>query len=211
MKRRQSLLTSTALLLKNVPLFEEIKSIHFVIAVTNKGRPNIPEVNNSMYRRFLHLMEICWDNDPLKRPKSDSLRKHFAKRPSPITSSNTYDLLSSLMLDICCKGNNKTIITLTYFCIFLSLYNFGFFSQKLQGNVFSPTTGKLLSLRYKNYDNLHLNSLKSYENLVFRSSHPEVLCKKGAARNFIKKRLWYRPFSMSFAKFLRTNFFIEHL
>ena len=66
MKTRQSLLTSTALLLKNVPLLEEIKSIQFVIAVTNKWRPNNPEVNNSMYKRFLHLMEICWDNDPLK-------------------------------------------------------------------------------------------------------------------------------------------------
>ena len=132
MKTRQSLVTSTGLLLKNVPLFEEIKSIQFVISVTNKWRPNIPEVNNSMYKRFLHLMEICWDNDPLKRPKSDSSSNLFAKRPSPITSSKTCDLLSSLMLDIYCKGSNKTIITLTYFCIFLSLYNFGFLSQKLR-------------------------------------------------------------------------------
>ena len=138
MKTRQSPLTSTALLLKNVPLLEEIKSIQFVIAVTNKWRPNNPEVNNSMYKRFLHLMEICWDNDPLKWPKSDSLWKLFAKRPSPITSSNTYDLLSSLMLDIYCKGNNKTIITLTYFCIFLSLYNFGFFSQKFPRKCLFP-------------------------------------------------------------------------
>ena len=100
-------------LFPNVPLFEEINPMQFIIAVTNKWRPSIPRVNNSVYKRLVHLMEICWDNDPLKRPKSDSLRKHFAKRPSPITSSNTYDLLSSLMLDIYRKGSNKTIKTLT--------------------------------------------------------------------------------------------------
>ena len=64
-------------LFPNVPLFEEINPIQFIIAVTNKWRPSIPEVNNSVYKRFVHLMERCWDNDPLKRPKSDSLWKFF--------------------------------------------------------------------------------------------------------------------------------------
>ena len=71
-----------------------------------------------------------------------------------------------------------------------------------------------------------------------RSSHPEVFCKKGVARNFtkftgkhlrqslffnkvaglgpkacifIKKRPWYRYFHVKFEKFLRIPFLIEHL
>ena len=67
--------------------------------------------------------------------------------------------------------------------------------------------------------------------LMFRSSHPEVLCKKGVLRHFAKfigkhlcqslffnkvaalrpanlskKRLWHRFFPVNFAKFLRTPF-----
>ena len=69
----------------------------------------------------------------------------------------------------------------------------------------------------------------------FRSSRPEVFCKKGVLRNFtnitgkhlcqslffnkvsglrpdtlLKKRLWHRCFSVNFGKFLRTPFYIEH-
>ena len=65
-----------------------------------------------------------------------------------------------------------------------------------------------------------------------RSSRPEVLCKKGALKNFakftwkhlcqsllfikfggikpvtlLKKRLWHRCFPVTFAKFLRTQFY----
>ena len=72
--------------------------------------------------------------------------------------------------------------------------------------------------------------------IFFRSSRPEVFCKKGVIRNFakftgkhlcqslflnkysglrpenfLKKRLWYRCFSVNFAKFLKTLFLIEHL
>ena len=61
---------------------------------------------------------------------------------------------------------------------------------------------------------------------LYRSSHPEVFCKKGVLRNFAKltgehlcqspvqawpanlltKRLWQRCFPVNFAKFLRTAF-----
>ena len=59
-----------------------------------------------------------------------------------------------------------------------------------------------------------------------RSSRPEVFCKKGVLRNFIKftgkhlclrsatllkKRLWHRYFLVNFMKFLRTPFFTKHL
>ena len=65
-----------------------------------------------------------------------------------------------------------------------------------------------------------------------RSSRPEVFCKKGDFRNFakctrkppkthvpkrefintlFKKRLWHSCFPVSFRKFLRTPFLIEHL
>ena len=69
---------------------------------------------------------------------------------------------------------------------------------------------------------------------VYRSSRPEVLCKKGVLRNFtkftgkhlcqslffskvaglrpatlFKKRLWHRCFPVNFPKFLRTPFFTE--
>ena len=66
----------------------------------------------------------------------------------------------------------------------------------------------------------------------FRSSLPVVFCKKGVFKNFtkftgkhlclslffnkntiktlLKNRLWHRCFPVSFAKFLRTPFLIEH-
>ena len=53
----------------------------------------------------------------------------------------------------------------------------------------------------------------------YRTSPPEVFCKKGILRNFakhlqaatlLKKRLWHRYFPVNFAKFLRTLFFTEH-
>ena len=72
--------------------------------------------------------------------------------------------------------------------------------------------------------------------LAYRSSHPEVFCKKGILRNFakftgknlsqslffnkvaglrpatlFKKRLWHRCFPVNFVKFLRTPFLTEHL
>ena len=62
----------------------------------------------------------------------------------------------------------------------------------------------------------------------FRSSRPEVFCKKAVLRNFAKfkgerlcqglflkkvagLRLWYRCFLVNFVKFLRAPLFIEHL
>ena len=62
------------------------------------------------------------------------------------------------------------------------------------------------------------------ELVTYRSSRPEVLCKKGVLRNFakftekhlrpatlLKKRLWHRCFPVNFVKFLRTPFFAEHI
>ena len=71
---------------------------------------------------------------------------------------------------------------------------------------------------------------------AFRSSRPELFCKKGVLKDFtkftgkhlcqslffnkvaglrpatlFKKRLWHRCFPVNFAKFLRTPFFKEHL
>ena len=48
---------------------------------------------------------------------------------------------------------------------------------------------------------------------TYRSSHPEVFCKKGVLKNFAKfkrKRLCQGLFKNIF-KFLRTPYFIEHL
>ena len=46
----------------------------------------------------------------------------------------------------------------------------------------------------------------------FRSSRPELFCKKCCLRpaTLLKKRLWHRVFPVNFAKFLRTYFFTEH-
>ena len=67
----------------------------------------------------------------------------------------------------------------------------------------------------------------------YRSSRPELFCRKGVLRNFakftgkhlcqsvffnkvapatlLKKRLWHRSFPVNFAKFLRTPFLTEHI
>ena len=67
----------------------------------------------------------------------------------------------------------------------------------------------------------------------YRSSRPEMFCKKGVLRHFakfngkhlcqglfinkvagltlLKKRLWHRCFPVNFAKFLRPPFLTEHL
>ena len=72
--------------------------------------------------------------------------------------------------------------------------------------------------------------------LLYRSTHPEVFCKKAVDRNFakftgkylcqsfffnkvaslrpatlLKKSLWHKCFPVNFAKFLRTSFVTEHL
>ena len=74
------------------------------------------------------------------------------------------------------------------------------------------------------------------QHILYRSSRPEVFCKKGVLKNFtkftgkhlcqslffnkvaglrpatlLKKRLWHRCFPVNFVKFLRTPFYIEHL
>ena len=74
------------------------------------------------------------------------------------------------------------------------------------------------------------------QSINYRSSRPEVFCKKGVLWNFakftgkqpcqslffnkvaglrpetlFKKRLWHRCFPVNFVKFLRTPFFTEHL
>ena len=65
---------------------------------------------------------------------------------------------------------------------------------------------------------MNFKTPRNYEN-TFRSSRPDVFCKKGVPRNFEKftgkhlcqkKRLWHRCFLENFAKFLRTPFLIEH-
>ena len=45
----------------------------------------------------------------------------------------------------------------------------------------------------------------------FRSSRPEVFCKKGWPAAILKKRLWQRCFPVNFGKFLRTPLLTEHL
>ena len=75
-----------------------------------------------------------------------------------------------------------------------------------------------------------------YVKQIYRSSRPEVFCKKGVLGNFVKftgkhlcqshfsnnvaglspatllkKRPWHRCFPVNFVKFLRTPFYIEHL
>ena len=63
------------------------------------------------------------------------------------------------------------------------------------------------------YQKVCLNVLfQSLFSFKFRSSRPEVLCKKDVLRNFarpatlLKKRLWNRGFPVNFMKFLRTPF-----
>ena len=53
---------------------------------------------------------------------------------------------------------------------------------------------------------------KLYKLVMFRSSRPEVFCKKGLKpTTLFKKGLWHRCFPVNFTKFLRISFFIENL
>ena len=81
-----------------------------------------------------------------------------------------------------------------------------------------------------------LLELSRFITLLYRSSRPEVFCKKCVLENsakftelhlcqslffnkvaglrpatLLKKRLWDRCFPVNFVKFLRTPFYIEHL
>ena len=80
----------------------------------------------------------------------------------------------------------------------------------------------------------HHHCFQYFLEITFKSSRPEVFCKKGVLRNFtkstgkhlcqslffnkvaglkpatlLKKRLWHRFFPVNFTKFLRTPFLIE--
>ena len=47
---------------------------------------------------------------------------------------------------------------------------------------------------------------------TYRSSRPEVVCKKGLRpATLLKKRLWQKCFPANVAKFSRTPFLIKHL
>ena len=84
----------------------------------------------------------------------------------------------------------------------------------------------------KKENNTNTNSFDTFiscwfkKPFFFRRSCPEVFCKKGVLRNFVKfmgkylcqglffnkvSGLWYRCFPVNFAKFLRTPFLKEHL
>ena len=84
---------------------------------------------------------------------------------------------------------------------------------------------KYLVLVVKNCTETDIKASRSVQFLLdflFKSSRPEVFCKKVVLRNFakftgknlclrpatlLKKRLWQRCFPVKFAKFLRTHFF----
>ena len=99
---------------------------------------------------------------------------------------------------------------------------------------------KVLSILVSESKQISMLQLISYFNEVnfflieFRSSRPEMFCRKGVLKNFakftgnhlcrslffnkdlrpatlLKKRLWHRCFLVNIAKFLRTNFFTEQL
>ena len=102
--------------------------------------------------------------------------------------------------------------------------------------IYQTQLSKNLNVFHSTY-NAQMNFLDcSFKNGIYRSSRPEVFCKKGVLRNFakftgkhlcqslffnkvaglrpatlLKKRLWHRCFPINFAKFLRTPFLTEHL
>ena len=96
-------------------------------------------------------------------------------------------------------------------------------------SVFLYTLDTFLEIFY------HFSEKEINVTFSFRSSRSELFCKKGFLKNFakftgkhvcqslffnrvadlrpatlFKKRLWYRRFSVNFAKFLKTPIFIEH-
>ena len=95
---------------------------------------------------------------------------------------------------------------------------------------------KLQTFEFSISDVIPANVQKFHLWFSFRSSHPEVFCKKRLLRNFTKftgkhlcqslafikvagwglqlywkKRLWHSCFPVNFSKFLRTLFLTEHL
>ena len=106
-----------------------------------------------------------------------------------------------------------------YLPVFLLVYLF----CEMDVVFFSPKGWKLLVQRLLSIDALVLHPSVLPKYTKFRSSRPDVFCRKGVLRNFgkftgkhlcqslfieslLKNRLWHWCFPLNFAKFLKTLF-----
>ena len=138
---------------------------------------------------------------------------HPLSTPFPITQTlATFTVFASL-LDM---KKDFTIRSTNSKCLILAIFEICFVSTEV------PSVTVLWC-----WLEVFLTSIMSIINILFyfRSSRPEVLCKKGVLRNLtkftgkhlcqgltlFKKSLLRRCFLVNFVKFLRTPFFTEHL
>ena len=63
-------------LLRTIPLFEEMYPFQFMIAISKNWRPSIPSFS-AFYKKLVEIMTNCWSKDPVERPKAEVLCKQF--------------------------------------------------------------------------------------------------------------------------------------
>ena len=111
------------------------------------------------------------------------------------------------------QGSKRTRLSVTRFC-----WTFIPVEFKRTGIMERPQARRCIFRHFR------IKLSNSSLEVLFRSSHPEVFCKKGILRSFtkftgkhlkpatlLKKSLWHRCFPVNSVKFLRTPFYKEHL
>ena len=118
---------------------------------------------------------------------------------------------------------NKKIKSFNKYCpvvVWLPYSTKFLFECSIRKSVFEKSTSNVKVWRVKKsilFSQITLYNVfaEVWISTYFRSSRPDLFCKKGVLRKepatLLKKRLWHRCFPVNFVKFLRTPFYIKHL
>ena len=65
-------------LLRTIPLFEEMCPFQFMIAISKNWRPSIPSFS-AFYKKLVEIMTNCWSKDPVERRKAEVFASNLKK------------------------------------------------------------------------------------------------------------------------------------